>query len=291
MSGFLRGTGVALATPFNKDGSIDFDGVTSLVNYCIDGGIEYLVVLGTTAESVTLSKEEKKTLVQHVVKVNNKRLPVVIGIGGNNTAAILEELEQIDTSEFDAILSVVPMYNKPTQEGMYHHYKVINDTSPLPILLYNVPSRTGSNMTAETTLRLSKLDNIIGIKEAVGDFTQVLRIIKDKPDDFLVISGDDTLALPAVAAGGDGVISVIGQGFPKEFSEMIRLGLSGHIQQAFNALYGLLPVIDYAFEEGNPAGIKSILKTKGVCDDNVRLPLLPATQDLAKKIKVFIENY
>ncbi len=291
MSGFLRGTGVALATPFNKDGSIDFEGVTSLVNYCIEGNIEYLVVLGTTAESVALSKEEKKALVQHIVEVNKKRLPIVIGIGGNNTAAILEELTEITVSDFDAVLSVVPMYNKPTQDGIYQHYKVINDNSPLPILLYNVPSRTGSNMTAETTLRLSQLDKIIGIKEAVGDFTQVLKIIKDRPDDFLVISGDDTLALPTVTAGGDGVISVIGQGFPKEFSEMIRQGLSGRTQQAYDMLYKLIPVIDYAFEEGNPAGIKNILKTKGVCDDYVRLPLLPATQNLAKKIKAFLENY
>ncbi len=290
MSGFLRGTGVALATPFNKDGSIDYPGVTSLVNFCVEGNVEYLVVLGTTAESVTLSKEEKKKLVQHIIQVNNKRLPVVIGIGGNNTAAILEELKEIEISEFDAILSVVPMYNKPSQEGIFQHYKVINDHSPLPILLYNVPSRTGTNMAAETTLRLAQLDNIIGVKEAVGDFTQVLKIIKDRPDGFLVISGDDALALPAVVAGGDGVISVIGQGFPDEFSEMIRLGLSGESEKAFKILYQLLPVLDYAFEEGNPAGIKNILKVKGVCDDNLRLPLIPVSLDLAKRIKMFVES-
>ena len=183
------------------------------------------------------------------------------------------------------------MYNKPNQEGIYQHYKVINDRSPLPVLLYNVPSRTGMNMTAETTLRLAQLDKIIGIKEAVGDFSQVLNLIKDRPKDFLVISGDDTLALPTVAAGGDGVISVIGQGFPKEFSEMIRLGLSGDTANAFKILYDLLPVIDYAFEEGNPAGIKNILKLKDICDDHVRLPLIPVSQGLAKKIKAFVENY
>ncbi|MEW7290452.1 4-hydroxy-tetrahydrodipicolinate synthase [Aquimarina sp. 2304DJ70-9] len=290
MSGFLRGTGVALATPFSKDGSIDYQGVTSLVNYCIEGNVEYLVVLGTTAESVTLSKEEKKKLVAHIVNVNDKRLPLVIGIGGNNTAAILKEIEETDLSHFDAILSVVPMYNKPNQEGIYQHYKTINDHTPIPILLYNVPSRTGTNMTANTTLRLAQLDKIVGIKEAVGDVTQVLKIIKDKPKEFLVISGDDTLALPAVAAGGDGVISVIGQGFPQEFSEMIRLGLSGETEKAFSILYTLLPIIDYAFEEGNPAGIKHILKIKGVCEDNLRLPLIPVSQDLAKKIRTFIEN-
>ncbi|MBQ0734056.1 4-hydroxy-tetrahydrodipicolinate synthase [Aquimarina celericrescens] len=291
MSNFLKGTGVALATPFNKDGSIDYTGVTSLVDFCIKGGIEYLVILGTTAESVTLSKEEKRDLVDHIVKVNDNRLPLVIGIGGNNTAAILKEIQETDLSYFDAILSVVPMYNRPSQEGIYQHYKKINDIVPIPVLLYNVPSRTGTNMAAETTLRLAQLENIIGIKEAVGDFTQVLKIIKDKPKDFLVISGDDTLALPAVAAGGDGVISVIGQGFPQEFSEMIRLGLAGETEKAFQILYKLLPILDYAFEEGNPAGIKNILKTREICQDYLRLPLIPVSEGLGEKIKEFIQNF
>lgn len=290
MSTFLKGIGVALATPFNIDGSIDYEGVTSLVNFCIEGKIEYLVVLGTTAESVTLTKEEKKSLITHIIKANNKRLPLVIGVGGNNTAAILEEIKKVDTSDFDAILSVVPMYNRPTQEGIYQHYKAINDTAELPVLLYNVPSRTGVNMTADTTLRLAQLDNIIGIKEAVGDFKQVLKIIKDRPKDFLVISGDDALALPAIAAGGDGVISVVGQGFPKSFSEMIRLGLSGETKKAFDIFYKLLPALDYAFEEGNPAGVKHILKVKGVCEDYVRLPLIKVSQNLSQKIKKYIEN-
>ncbi|MHA7058981.1 4-hydroxy-tetrahydrodipicolinate synthase [Aquimarina sp. M1] len=288
MNAFLRGTGVALATPFNSNGSIDFEGLESLVEFCISGGVEYLVVLGTTAESVTLSKEEKKGLISHIVKVNNKRLPLVIGIGGNNTAAIVQEMKDTDVSDFDVILSVVPMYNRPTQEGIYQHYKEINDHAPLPILLYNVPSRTGTNMTAETTLRLAQLDRIVGVKEATGDFTQVLKILKNKPNDFFVISGDDALALPLVTAGGDGVISVVGQGFPKEFSEMIRLGLAGENKKSFNILYKLLPVLEYAFEEGNPAGIKNILKQKDICDDYVRLPLISVSQDLAAKIKDFI---
>ncbi|WP_299251554.1 4-hydroxy-tetrahydrodipicolinate synthase [uncultured Aquimarina sp.] len=290
MSAFLRGTGVALATPFNSDGSIDFEGVESLVEFCIDGGVEYLVVLGTTAESVTLTKEEKKNLVIHIVKINNKRLPLMIGIGGNNTAAILQEMKDTDLSDFDAILSVVPMYNRPSQEGIYQHYKTINDEASLPILLYNVPSRTGTNMTAETTLRLAQLDKIVGIKEATGDFNQVLKILRDRPKDFLVISGDDALALPAVAAGGDGVISVIGQGFPQEFSEMIRLGLSGETKKAFDVLYEMLPILDYAFEEGNPAGIKNILKVKGICQDYLRLPLISVSKNLAKKIEEFVNN-
>lgn len=290
MNDFLRGTGIALATPFNKDGSIDYDGVTSLVNFCIEGNVEYLVVLGTTAESATLSKEEKKNLTAHIVEVNNKRLPLVIGIGGNNTSAVVDEIKEINSSDFDAILSVVPMYNRPSQEGIYRHYKAINDSATLPIILYNVPSRTATNMTAETTLRLAQLDKIIGIKEAVGDFTQVLQIIKNKPSDFLVISGDDALALPAVVAGGDGVISVVGQGFPALFSEMIRLGLAGETKKAFEKLYTLLPAIDYAFEEGNPAGIKNILKVKGICEDNLRLPLIPVSEGLAKRIEEFVEN-
>lgn len=291
MSGFLRGTGVALVTPFMQNGEVDYDGLSNVVESCIDGNIDYLVVLGTTAESVTLSKEEKKKILAHVVKVNNQRLPLVVGVGGNNTQAIIEEIRSTDLSEFSGILSVVPMYNKPTQEGIYQHYKMINNATPKPVLLYNVPSRTGVNMTAETTLRLAELDNIIGIKEAVGDFSQVLNIIKNRPPGFLVISGDDTLALSAVAAGGDGVISVIGQGFPEEFSEMITLGLNGETQKAFSVLYGLMSVIDYIFEEGNPAGIKSVLSTKGICEDHVRLPLVKASKSLSLKIKDFIEGY
>ncbi|RZS92610.1 4-hydroxy-tetrahydrodipicolinate synthase [Aquimarina brevivitae] len=288
MSNFLKGTGVALATPFSADNSIDFNGLTNLIEHCINGGVEYLVVLGTTAESATLSKEEKIQLIAHVIKVNNDRLPLVLGIGGNNTAAVIEEMQNTDLSSFSAILSVVPMYNRPTQEGILAHYKEINAATSLPILLYNVPSRTGVNMTAETTLKLANLDNIIGIKEAVGDFTQVLKIIKDKPKDFLVISGDDTLALPAVAAGGAGVISVVGQGIPKEFSNTIRLGLAGKTDQAFSELYKIMPLIDYAFAEGNPAGIKSILKQQGVCDDHVRLPLVAASDKLSKTIQNFM---
>ncbi len=290
MSGFLRGTGVALATPFNKDGAIDFEGVTSLMEFCVNGKVEYLVVLGTTAESVTLTREEKKQLIAHIVKTNNKRLPLVIGVGGNNTAAVIEEIKEVDVSEFDAILSVTPMYNRPSQEGVYQHYKAINNETPLPVLLYNVPSRTATNMTAETTLRLAQLDNIIGIKEATGDFTQVLKILKDRPKDFLVISGDDALALPAVVAGGDGVISVVGQGFPTEFSEMIRLGLAGEQKKAYEILFKLLPILEYAFEEGNPAGIKSVLKAKGICNDMLRLPLIRVSSGLEEKIKRFIQN-
>ncbi|WP_378187212.1 4-hydroxy-tetrahydrodipicolinate synthase [Aquimarina sp. W85] len=290
MSNVLKGTGVALVTPFNKNGTIDFSGLSNLIEFCIADGVNYLVVLGTTAESVTLSTDEKQAIIDCVVTTNKNRLPLVLGIGGNNTAAVIEEINARDLSSFEAVLSVVPMYSKPTQDGIYQHYKTISQASPKPIVLYNVPSRTGCNMTADTTLRLAQLDNIIGIKEATSDMSQVLKILKDRPKDFLVISGDDALALSLIMAGGDGVISVIGQGFPKEFSKMIRLGLSDGKKEAFDILYELLPIIDYAFEEGNPAGIKQILKEKSICENFVRLPLVAASSNLSHKIATFVNS-
>ena len=291
MNNFLKGTGVALVTPFTASGAIDFDGLTNLVNYCIDGKVEYLVVLGTTGESVTLSKPEKKQVIDHIVKVNAKRLPLVLGVGGNNTAEIAQQASEVSTDDFAAILSVVPMYNKPSQEGVFQHYTKIADSASLPILIYNVPGRTGINMTAETTLRLSTHKNIIGVKEATGDITQVLRILKDAPEDFLVISGDDMLALPLVTAGGDGVITVVGQGFPEDFSEMIRLGAAGKNKEAYDIHYKLIPVTEYAFDEGNPVGIKAILEAQNVCKAHVRLPLVEATKELKQKIDSFVKVY
>ena len=221
----LIGTGVALVTPFREDFSIDSEALKRIVNFSIDGGVEYLVILGTTAENAALSNEEANFVIQTVVETNKGRLPLVLGLGGNNTAKIVEELQTRDFSQFAAILSVSPYYNKPTQEGIYQHFKAIAEVSPIPVILYNVPSRTGVNMLPSTVLRLAcDFKNIIGIKEAAGDMIQAMKLIKDKPKDFLVISGDDMIALPMVLAGGVGVISVIGQGFPKEFSEMIRLG-------------------------------------------------------------------
>jgi len=287
MSQFLEGTGVALVTPFTETGAIDFDGLTNLVNFNIDGGVEYLVVLGTTGESVTLSKQEKQLVTNHIIKVNNKRVPLVLGVGGNNTVAIAEDASKVNRLDFDAILSVVPMYNKPSQEGIFQHYKVIAEAASLPILIYNVPGRTGVNMAAETTLRLAKIDNIIGIKEATGDITQVLKILKDAPKDFLVISGDDMLALPLVTAGGHGVITVVGQGYPKEFSQMIQLGLKAENKKAYDIHYKLVDVTEYAFEEGNPVGVKAILASNGICGSAVRLPLIEASDVLKKKIEDF----
>ena len=291
MNNFLVGTGVALVTPFLPNGNVDFDGLTNLINYCIEGNVEYLVVLGTTGESVTLSKPEKKQVIDHIVKTNKKRVPLVLGVGGNNTLEVAKEASEVNTEDFQAILSVVPMYNKPSQEGVFQHYTAVADSASLPVLIYNVPGRTGINMTAETTLRLANHKNIIGIKEATGDITQVLKILKDAPKDFLVISGDDMLALPLVTAGGHGVITVVGQGFPKDFSEMIRLGAAGKNKEAYDIHYKLVDVTEYAFDEGNPVGIKAILKSQKICDSTVRLPLVNSSDELQNKIDAFVKGY
>ena len=287
----LVGTGVALVTPFKEDSSIDTVALAKIVEYNVDGGIDYLVVLGTTAESAVLSKKEKQLVVETVVRANKGRLPLVLGVGGNNTAAVVEELQQLDLSDFVAILSVSPYYNRPTQEGIYQHFKAISLVSPKPIIMYNVPGRTGSNMLPETVLRLANdFNNIVGIKEACGDMVQVMRLIKDKPSDFMVISGDDFTALSTVLAGGSGVISVLGQGVPSEFSQMIRLGLDGKVKEAFTIHYALQDGMDLIFKEGNPAGIKALLETIGLGTAVVRLPLVEATASLKKSIKKFMDS-
>ncbi|MDM1348477.1 4-hydroxy-tetrahydrodipicolinate synthase [Myroides marinus] len=283
----LIGTGVALVTPFNSDYSVDVEALQNLVEYTIAGGVEYLVVLGTTGESATLSKEEKQLVKRTVIKANKQRLPLVLGVGGNNTHAVLEELTEENLEGFDAILSVSPYYNKPTQEGIYQHFKLIAEKSPLPIILYNVPGRTGSNMAVSTVVRLAnEYSNIIGIKEAAGSIVQGMELIRQSTrKDFLVISGDDAIALPLVLAGGAGVISVIGQGTPQKFTDMIRLGLKGEIKEAFELQYQLMPIIDMIFEQGNPAGIKEILKVEGVMKDTLRLPLVNVDADLASRLE------
>ncbi|MCF8714619.1 4-hydroxy-tetrahydrodipicolinate synthase [Joostella atrarenae] len=287
MSKFL-GTGVALVTPFREDLSVDVAALINIVDHTIKGGVEYLVVLGTTAESATLSKEEKELVKQTIIKANNGRVPLVVGVGGNNTAEVVHELKNSDLTAFDAILSVSPYYNKPTQEGIFQHFKAIAEASPLPIILYNVPGRTGSNVLPETVIRLANsFKNIIGVKEAAGDIVQAMRLIKDKPKDFLVISGDDMITLPMVLAGGAGVISVIGQGFPKEFSSMVRYALRGNLDDANNIHFQLMDIIDYIFEEGNPAGIKVVFENLGLSTSAVRLPLVKATDSLIQKINNF----
>lgn len=283
----LRGTGVALITPFNQDLSIDVAALESLVEYVIEGGVEYLVVLGTTGESVTLTTDEKNLVKRTIIKANKKRLPLVLGVGGNNTQAVLSELTDENLEGFDAVLSVSPYYNKPTQEGIYQHFKAIAEKSPLPIILYNVPGRTGSNIEPKTVLRLATdFKNIIGIKEAAGNLVQGMNLIKqNKRDDFYVISGDDAIALPLTLAGGAGVISVIGQGIPNEFSEMIRLGLARRVDEAFVLQYKMMPIIDMIFEQGNPAGIKKILELANVSKDILRLPLIKVDEDLGSRIE------
>lgn len=287
----LIGTGVALVTPFNNDFSVDVAGLKRVVDFNIDNGIDYLVVLGTTAENATLSLEEKQLVITTIVEANNNRLPLVLGIGGNNTAALIEEMKTRDVAAFTAILSVSPFYNKPTQEGIYQHFAALAKVAPKPIILYNVPGRTASNILPETVIRLANdFENIIGVKEAAGDIVQAMRLISGCPKDFLVISGDDSIALPIVLSGGAGVISVIGQGFPKGFSKLIRLGLERKVDEAYALQYKILPIIDYIFAEGNPAGIKAVFSKLGVCGDTVRLPLVGISASLRAKIDAFISE-
>ncbi len=287
----LIGTGVALVTPFKKDFTVDVEALKKIVNFQIDNKIEYLVVLGTTAENVTLSPEEKELVIQTVIEANQGRVPLVLGLGGNNTTNVIEELRTRDLSAFVAILSVSPYYNKPTQEGIYQHFKAIAEVSPKPIVLYNVPGRTGSNMLPSTVIRLANdFKNIVAIKEAAGDMVQAMSLIQNKPKDFLVISGDDMIALPMVLAGGSGVISVIGEGIPKLFSEMIRLGLQHKVKEAYDIHYRVADGIDLIFEQGNPAGIKEIFRYLGLSENTVRLPLVNVDQNLASKIENFVKN-
>jgi len=287
----LIGTGVALITPFKDDFSVDVEGLKDVVKYQIDNGIDYLVVLGTTGESATLAKKEKQLVIDTVIDANKGTLPLVLGIGSNNTAEAVEELKTRDLSGFTAVLSVSPWYNKPTQEGIYQHFAAIAKASPKPIILYNVPGRTASNMLPETVKRLAEeFKNVVAIKEAAGDIVQAMQLIRICPKDFLVISGDDMITLPMVLAGGKGVISVIGEGFPKHFSDMVRFALDGKIEEASKIHYKMMPAIDYIFAEGNPAGIKNVFKNIGICGETVRLPLVGVSNALDEKIKKFIDS-
>jgi len=289
MTKFL-GTGVALITPFRSDLSIDHTALTNIVNYNIDNGTDYLVICGTTGESVTLSKQEKKEVIATIHKANAGRLALVLGIGGSNTAEVIAEIKTTDLSYIDALLSVSPYYSKPTQEGVYQHFRAISEASPIPIILYNVPGRTSSNMLPATTLRLANdFKNIIAVKEAGNNVGQYLQLLKNKPDDFLVISGDDDLALGIVLAGGAGVISVIGQAFPKDFSKMISLGLDGKAKEAYKLHFKLMDVTAQIFEENNPAGIKAVYEALDLAQDTVRLPLVVASNDLKEKIRKSVD--
>lgn len=273
-----------MVTPFKKDLSIDFEALRKLTSYLIDNGVDYLVVMGTTGESVTLSNEEKHKVLETVRDVNNGRLPVVFGAGSNNTAQLVESLKTIDFSGVDAILSVAPYYNKPTQEGLYQHFTEVANASPVPVVLYNVPGRTSSNILPSTILKLAEHPNIVAVKEASGSFDQFMEIIGNKPDDFLCISGDDGITMPFVAAGGDGLISVVGNAYPRLTSDMVHAALQDDMINARKLHYQILPIIPLLFKEGNPAGVKEIMKMMNICENNVRLPLVVVSESLKNRL-------
>ena len=287
----LKGMGVALITPFKDDESIDFDALSKLIEYQIQNGIDYLVVLGTTAETPTLTEQEKNEVLSFVIERVKERVPIVLGLGGNNTRGIVERLKTESFQGVDAILSVVPYYNKPSQAGIYQHYKAIASATKLPVILYNVPGRTGVNMTAETTLRLAReFDNIVAIKEASGNITQMDDIIKNKPKDFMVISGDDGITFPLITLGAVGVISVIGNAFPREFSRMVRLALEGDYANALLIHHKFTELFELLFVDGNPAGVKSILSSMGYIRNRLRLPLVPTRITTYEKIRVVLQK-
>lgn len=288
----FKGTGVAIITPFKSDFLVDTDALAHLVNYLIDGSVSYLVVLGTTGEGVTLTSDEKKLVMKTVVNANNNRVSLVLGVGGNSTSEVLNALKTTDFNGYSAILSVSPYYNKPSQEGIYQHYKLVSENSPLPIILYNVPGRTGSNMLPETTIRLANdFKNIIAIKEASGNIEQMMKIINHKPADFMLISGDDNLTLPIIAAGGVGVISVVANAFPADFSKMVGLCLENKFEEARTIHYKLIEITDQLFADGNPGGIKAALKIKGICGDDVRLPLVKVNNNVYSKLEELIKKF
>ncbi|MBX7093410.1 MAG: 4-hydroxy-tetrahydrodipicolinate synthase [Flavobacteriales bacterium] len=281
----FRGMGVAVITPFNKEGEVDFAALQRILENLISNGTDYLVIQGTTGESVTLTESEQRAVLDFAIEINNKRLPLVYGVGGNNTKDIVETLTSFDFTGVDAILSVSPYYNKPTQEGIYQHYKALDAVTPRPIILYNVPGRTGRNMQAETTLRIAReCKNVIAIKEASGSFNQIMSIIQEKPKDFLVICGDDAIALPTCSIGADGVISVVGNAFPKEFSQMIHFAFDQKYIEAAQIHYNLLDIIQHLFVESNPSGVKEVMKFQGICQNYTRLPIVPVSEETSKKI-------
>ena len=282
----IKGTGVALVTPFNRNKSVDYAALEKLLNHVIFGGVDYLVVMGTTGESISLSKDEKTEIIDFCKKINNGRLPIVLGIGGNNTNQVLFDIKSINLDGIDALLSVSPFYNKPTQEGIYHHYKLIAEASPIPVILYNVPGRTSSNINSETTLRLATdFENIVAIKEASGDLDQIMSIIKNKPANFLVLSGDDALTLPMIYMGAEGVISVIGQSHPKDFTDMVSNAISGNNNLANQLHYKLYDLYKPIYAEGNPVGIKACLELLKICTSDVRLPLIEASANVKNELK------
>ncbi|MFI5203733.1 MAG: 4-hydroxy-tetrahydrodipicolinate synthase [Flavobacteriales bacterium] len=288
----FTGMGVAMVTPFTSSGGVDYSALQRLTNHLVSNGTNYLVVHGTTGESVVLNDEERSATLEFILENNNKKLPVVLGVGGNDTAEVVRMLDTADLSGVNAILSVSPYYNKPTQEGLYQHFMKVADAAPVPVILYNVPGRTGRNMREETTLRLANdHENIIAIKEASGSFNQIMSIIQKAPAGFKVICGDDAIALPAISVGAVGVISVVGNAYPKEFSQMVALALKGDFTTANKIHYRLLDIIQHLFIESNPSGIKEVLRCLNISGNNTRLPVVPVSDDLAKKIKVLVDQF
>lgn len=287
----LSGTGVALITPFKQNSQVDFDALGKVIDYVIDGGVNYLITLGTTGETPTISKQEKFDIIHYTNEKVNGRVPIIVGIGGNNTAELINDLQSYPLDKAIAVLSASPYYSKPSQEGLFQHYKALAAASPKPILLYNVPGRTGRNLAASTTIRLAhEVPNIAGIKEATDDMNQCMQILKDRPKDFLVVSGDDALILPQIACGMDGVISVAANAFPKDFSEMIRLCLAGDFAAARKIHYKLLEAYDLLFVENNPAGVKGFLYEQGLIENVLRLPVVPLSKGVQEKVKDFLKQ-
>jgi len=287
----LRGTGVALVTPFDVDLEIDFDSLSRVIDFVIRGGVEYVVVLGTTGETPTLSKEEKISLIRHTFDHVNGRVPVVVGIGGNNTEELVKDLEKFPLDKAVAVLSASPYYSKPSQEGLFAHYKVLAEASPKPIILYNVPGRTGRNLNGTTTIRLAKeVENIAGIKEASGDMVQCMQILRDRPENFLVVSGDDAFAFPQLGCGMDGVISVAANSFPDRFSDMVRCALKQDMKNAKLINDQLIDAYDLLFAENNPAGVKAALTELGLIENYLRLPLVPLSEGLAARLKSYLSK-
>jgi len=288
---FLRGTGVALVTPFNSDHSIDFESLTRLVKHVINGRVEYLVVMGTTGESVVLNDDEKQQVLRHIIQINKNHIPVVLGIGGNNTKVVSDSIKAQDFEGVNGLLSVSPYYNKPNQSGLFEHFSKVAQASPVPVILYNVPSRTGSYIQADTTLRLAnEFDNIVAIKEASGQFDGIMEIISRKKEEFMVISGDDGLTLPLLSIGVEGVISVIANSMPYEMSEIVRKALNNQYDVAREVHYKIIHLIDLIFREGNPAGIKAALHCQGIIQNQIRLPLTPVSKALYSDICLAVEN-
>ena len=286
------GTGVAVVTPFTSDLKVDFKSLQNLINYLIDSDIRYLVAMGTTGESPTISVEEKKQIFDCFVETVNGRVPLIMGLGGNDTIALQRALQQLDTTGFSAILSVSPYYNRPTQEGIYQHYKALDAVTPLPLILYNVPGRTSSNINAETTLRIAHdCTNVIGIKDAGGDLEQGKAVLDGRPDDFIVLSGDDETAIPLIQSGAEGVISVIAGGFPRFFSKGVAAALKGDENKANEIATLAQPIIDLLFVEGNPGGIKTVLHQRGLIENQLRLPLVPVSDSVTSKLRTYVDQY